>query len=204
MEAGQWSPLCTLNYASQRYLCHCKAPTQAGSTLQIHVTNGIEVWRSDATEEMLEEWDAVRSLLSQELVEKLRETFQQNTPVLDIQGSLASLSIPVNSKKVTLDLLKLPISEARAHVQQVLFDLVDRAWNLDKQLKAAESSVAPSNSPVKPSQKNHSLLIPDVDYRKKGFAGSVTQVKKRIPGESLINPGCKSKKIAKGVDFEES
>ncbi|KAM5146317.1 protein PAXX isoform 2-T2 [Mantella aurantiaca] len=190
MEVRQWSPLCTLIYASQRYLCHCKA-AQAGSNLQIHVTNGNEVWRSDATEETLEEWDAVRSLTSQELVDKLRETFQNNTPVLDMQGSLASLSIPVDSGKVTLDLLKLPVSEARAHVQQVLFDLVDRVWNLEKQLKAAEASVAPSRSPVKPSQKNHLLLIPDVDARKKGFAGSVTQVKKRVRGESLINPGCK-------------
>ncbi|CAI9584996.1 unnamed protein product [Staurois parvus] len=204
MEAGQWSPLCTLNYASQRYLCHCKAPTQGNRTLQIHVTNGNEVWRSEATEETLEEWDAVQSLTSQELVDKLRETFQHNTPVLDMQGSLASLSIAVDSKKVTLDLLKLPISEARAHVQQVLFDLADRVWNLEKQLKAAEPSITPSDSPVKQSQKNHLLLFPDVDSRKKGYAGSAAQVKKRIPGESLINPGCKSKKIAKGVDFEES
>ncbi|XP_072288086.1 protein PAXX [Pyxicephalus adspersus] len=205
MEAGeQWVPLHTLNYASQRYLCHCKASAQAVKNLQIHVTNGNEVWRSGATEETLEEWEALRNLTSQGLVNKLRETFKDNTPVLDMQGSLATLTIPLDSGKVSLDLFKLPISEARAHVQWVLFSLADQVWNLEKQLKAAEVSVAPSSSPVKQSQKNQMLLIHDCDYRKKGFAGPVAQPKKRIPGESLINPGCKSKKIAKGVDFEES
>ncbi|XP_068104879.1 protein PAXX [Hyperolius riggenbachi] len=201
MEAGQWSPLCTLIHASQRYLCHCRAQAQAGSSLPIHVTNGNEVWRSDETEEALEEWDAVRGLTSQGLTEKLRETFKQNTPVLEMQGSLASLSFPVDSGKVTLDLLRLPVSEARAHVQELLFDLTDRVFSLEKQLKATEDSSTPSVSPVKPSQRNRLVHIPDVDVRKRG---SVTQAKKRTRGESLINPGSKSKKAARGVDFDES
>ncbi|XP_018412239.1 PREDICTED: protein PAXX [Nanorana parkeri] len=200
-DTGQWLPLCILKNASHQYFSHCRAPSESGRSLQVEVTNGIEAWRLDAAEEALEEWDAVRNLTSQDLVTKLRETFQHSTPVLDMQGSLASLSILVNSGKVTFDLLKLPVSEARAHVHQVLISLTDRIWNLEKQLKAAETNVASSSSPVKQSQHNHFLPIPDVDARKKGSAG---QVKKRMLGESLINPGCKSKKIAKGVDFEES
>ncbi|XP_075041478.1 protein PAXX [Mixophyes fleayi] len=201
-DAGGWSPLCTLSQAGQRFLCLYQL--EAGSRGRIHITNGSEVWRTDPIEEALEEWDAVRGLTSQELVGKLRETFQKRVPVLEMQGSLASLSVPVDSGNVTLDLLKLPVSEARTHVQEVLFDFTDRMRALENLLKAAEASGAASGSPGKPSQRNHLVLIPDVDARRKGFGGSGSQVKKRVPGESLINPGCKSKKAAKGVAFEES
>ncbi|KAG8539019.1 hypothetical protein GDO81_021602, partial [Engystomops pustulosus] len=118
-----------------------------------------------------------------------REKFQNSAPVLDVQGSIATLTFQVDSGKVTLDLLKLPISEARAQVQEVLFDLSDCVRSLEAQLK--EGSAAASASPVKQSQRNHLLLIPDVDPRKKGLGGSSARVKKRLPGESLINPGSK-------------
>ncbi|XP_040260791.1 protein PAXX [Bufo bufo] len=198
MEAEPWSTLCTVSHASQRYLCLCRV--QTGTDLRIHVTNSNEVWRTDPIEEALEEWDAVRNVTSRDLVSKLREHFQSSPPLLEVQGSIASLSFQVDSGKFSLDLLKVPISEARAQVQDVLFHLSDRVRSLEALLKDREDSAAPSVSPAKQSQRNQLLLIPDV--RKKGFGGSSSQVKKRLPGESLINPGCKSKKAAKGVDFE--
>ncbi|XP_063792239.1 protein PAXX isoform X2 [Pseudophryne corroboree] len=204
MEAAEgWSPVSAILHAGQRYLCLTRLPA-AGGGVQLHITNGNEVWRTDPIEEALEEWDAARRMTSQELVSKLRETFQNRAPVLEMQGSLASLSIPSDSGNVALDLTKLPVSEARAHVQEALFDLADRVRGLENRLKAAEGSVSASVSPVKQSERNHLVHIPDVDARMKGYGGSVSQAKKRVPGESLINPGCKSKKAAKGVDFEES
>ncbi|XP_071981595.1 protein PAXX [Engystomops pustulosus] len=202
MDAEPWCPLCTASHANQRYLCLTRI--QTGTSTRIHVTNGNEVWRTDPVEEALEDWDAVRNVTSRELVDKLREKFQNSAPVLDVQGSIATLTFQVDSGKVTLDLLKLPISEARAQVQEVLFDLSDCVRSLEAQLKDREGSAAASASPVKQSQRNHLLLIPDVDPRKKGLGGSSARVKKRLPGESLINPGSKRKKEAKGVDFEES
>nr|KAG8539022.1 hypothetical protein GDO81_021601 [Engystomops pustulosus] len=103
------------------------------------VTNGNEVWRTDPVEEALEDWDAVRNVTSRELVDKLREKFQNSAPVLDVQGSIATLTFQVDSGKVTLDLLKLPISEARAQVQEVLFDLSDCVRSLEAQLKGTVS-----------------------------------------------------------------
>ncbi|CAN2390218.1 PAXX [Pristimantis euphronides] len=200
MATEPWSVLGTLSHASQRYLCFSRA--QPG--LRIHVTNGNEVWRTDAVEEALEDWDAVHIGTSRHLVDNLREKFQNSPPLLEMQGSIAGLSFQVDSRKVTMDLLKLPISEARAQLQEVLFDLSDCVRNLEVLLKEREAGAASSTSPAKESQKNHLLLIPDVNTRKKGFQGSSAQVKKRLPGESLINPGCKSKKAAKGVDFEEA
>ncbi|XP_063792238.1 protein PAXX isoform X1 [Pseudophryne corroboree] len=235
MEAAEgWSPVSAILHAGQRYLCLTRLPA-AGGGVQLHITNGNEVWRTDPIEEALEEWSSqplvsagwrlcrlfrLMFLLSgcrsqddltgageQTAVRTLflhRETFQNRAPVLEMQGSLASLSIPSDSGNVALDLTKLPVSEARAHVQEALFDLADRVRGLENRLKAAEGSVSASVSPVKQSERNHLVHIPDVDARMKGYGGSVSQAKKRVPGESLINPGCKSKKAAKGVDFEES
>ncbi|KAM3911707.1 protein PAXX [Leptodactylus fuscus] len=202
MEAEPWITLCTLSHSGHRYLCLSRI--QAGSSIRIHVTNGNEVWRTDPIEEALEDWDAVRNVTSRDLVDKLGEKFQNGSPTLDLHGSIASLLFQVDSGPVTLDLLKLPVSEARALVQEVLFDLSDRVIRLERLLKDCEGNAATSVSPVKQSQNNHLLLFTDVNARKKGFGGSSSQVKKRLPGESLINPGCKSKKAAKGVDFEES
>ncbi|KAM4020481.1 protein PAXX [Anomaloglossus baeobatrachus] len=202
MAAEAWSSLCSVSHGGQRYLCLSKI--QPGTSARIHVTNANEVWRTDPIEEAMEDWDAVRNVTSRDLLEKLREKFQSSAPVLELQGSIASLSFQVDSRKVSLDLLKAPISEARALVQEVLFDLSDRVTSLEALLKEREDSAATSVSPAKQSQKKHPLLIPDMNARKKGYGGSSAQVKKRRPGESLINPGCKRKKAAQGVDFEES
>ncbi|XP_075435189.1 protein PAXX isoform X2 [Ascaphus truei] len=202
----RWSPLCTVSHGGQQYLCHSSSlSTQSDGGMQIHVTDGIEVWRAELTEEILEEWKITNSGLSpsQDSSEKLRETFQRNAPLLEVQGSLASLTIPLDSGNVTIDLFKVPISEARSHLQAVMFDLADRVRNLEKLLRAAEGTASASVSPVKPTQRNQFLLIPDVEARKQGRGTSASQLKKRVPGESLINPGCRRKKAAKGVDFEE-
>ncbi|XP_075435188.1 protein PAXX isoform X1 [Ascaphus truei] len=159
----RWSPLCTVSHGGQQYLCHSSSlSTQSDGGMQIHVTDGIEVWRAELTEEILEEWKITNSGLSpsQDSSEKLRETFQRNAPLLEVQGSLASLTIPLDSGNVTIDLFKVPISEARSHLQAVMFDLADRVRNLEKLLRAAEGTASASVSPVKPTQRNQFLLIP--------------------------------------------
>ncbi|XP_075628833.1 protein PAXX isoform X3 [Balearica regulorum gibbericeps] len=45
---------------------------------------------------------------------------------------------------------------------------------------------------------------PDPSPRKNRGAGLAFPAKRKIPGESLINPGFKSKKAPSGVDFEDS
>ncbi|KAM4696617.1 protein PAXX [Rhinophrynus dorsalis] len=193
-----WSAVCSVSYGDERYLvCH----SMLDSAPLLHVTNGIDVWRTDLTEEALEDLSTVLGPL-QDSPERLREKFQCSSPLLDILGSSANLTVHKDSSNVTLNLFKLPVSEATAHLQALLFDLSDRVLVLEKRL--IEGSASTAISPVKQSHSNQLLCIPDIDSRKKGSGGSVSQVKKRVPGESLINPGCKSKKAAKGVDFDDS
>ncbi|XP_049689236.1 protein PAXX isoform X1 [Accipiter gentilis] len=49
-----------------------------------------------------------------------------------------------------------------------------------------------------------SLTEADPSPRKNRGAGSALSAKRKIPGESLINPGFKSKRAPSGVDFEDS
>ncbi|XP_055674211.1 protein PAXX isoform X4 [Falco peregrinus] len=49
-----------------------------------------------------------------------------------------------------------------------------------------------------------SLTEADPSPRKNRGAGSALPAKRKIPGESLINPGFRSKKAPSGVDFEDS
>ncbi|KAM8934338.1 protein PAXX [Pelodytes ibericus] len=196
-------PLCTLNCGGQRHLCLSQRHGQNPPGLGIVATNGIDVWRMDLTAETLDEWNAAGILRSSSGdSEHIREMFEQSAPLLEIQGSAAILTFPLNSGSVTLDLFKLPISETRTYLQTLLFNLFDRVKNVEKIQR--EGSVATSASPVKSTLASNLMLVPDVESRRRGYGISATNVKKRAPGESLVNPGCKRKKAAKGVDFEES
>lgn len=196
-------PLCTLSQAGQRYLCHGQRRSPDTGNLDIFVTDGVDVWRSDLTKEAQEEWLADRAAgSSSDALESLRELLQRAPPVLDIQGNSIALSIPLSPDNVTLNLFKLPVSETRTHVQSLVFSLVDRLKEAEKLQKGG--SAAPPDSPAKPRQRNDFIHIPDVDARRRGYGISAPALKKRLPGESLVNPGYRRKKAATGVDFDDA
>ncbi|XP_025905136.1 protein PAXX [Nothoprocta perdicaria] len=84
-----------------------------------------------------------------------------------------------------------------------MFSLVGCVKSLEKRLEAAG---APGSlcSPEKNAARSQQLFMPDPRSRKNRGAGSTLPAKRRVPGESLINPGFKSKKTPGGVDFEDS
>ncbi|XP_009469791.1 PREDICTED: uncharacterized protein C9orf142 homolog [Nipponia nippon] len=102
-----------------------------------------------------------------------------------------------------LDLFKLPIAEARSQLQALVFGMAGRVESLERRLEAAET-LASSCSPEKNAARSQQLFLPDPSPRKNRGAGSALPAKRKIPGESLINPGFKSKKAPSGVDFEDS
>ncbi|XP_029468057.1 protein PAXX isoform X2 [Rhinatrema bivittatum] len=161
------------------------------------------MWSTDFTEEKLEEYKHKSGMsASENYSEKIREALGRSPTSLVLQDSRVILKIKDDSWNSTFDLYKLPLSESRVRLQTLMFDLVDQVTNLEKRLKAADGADA-SCSPGKNSLSSQRLLIPALDFRKISRGGSA-KVSKRIPGESLINPGFKSKKAASGVDFEDS
>ncbi|EDL93585.1 similar to hypothetical protein MGC36831 (predicted), isoform CRA_g [Rattus norvegicus] len=76
--------------------------------------------------------------------------------------------------------------------------LAEHVCNLERRLAATEETAI---SPRKSTQPAGTQFLPELDHQR-GSSGS--GVRRRCPGESLVNPGFKSKKPAGGVDFDET
>uniref|UniRef100_A0A8C0JN81 PAXX non-homologous end joining factor n=1 Tax=Canis lupus dingo TaxID=286419 RepID=A0A8C0JN81_CANLU len=109
----------------------------------------------------------------------------------------ASLTLPGGPSAVDLNLSRVPGPEAASRLQALTLSLAEQVCILKRQLAAVEVTAA---SPRKsPCQVGPQLFLPDPDPQR---VGPGLGVRRRCPGESLINPGFKSKKPAAGVDFE--
>ncbi|XP_017582250.1 PREDICTED: protein PAXX [Corvus brachyrhynchos] len=75
--------------------------------------------------------------------------------------------------------------------------------SLERRLEAVET-LASSCSPERNAARSQQLFLPDPSPRKCKAFGSSLPAKRKVPGESLINPGFKSKKAPSGVNFEDS
>uniref|UniRef100_A0A8C3SCN9 PAXX non-homologous end joining factor n=1 Tax=Chelydra serpentina TaxID=8475 RepID=A0A8C3SCN9_CHESE len=201
--AGPFYALC---HGDHQYLCYCAARDSSG--FDIYVTNASEVWSTDFTLEKLEGHKSQSGTCpSEDYSTKFREAFEHGAAALTVQDSKATLQLKEGTWSLTFDLFKLPCSEARKQLQALMFGLVGCVSSLEKRLEAAEdaaTAAAASCSPEKNLLQSQRLLIPDLSPRKNRGGGSAVTAKRRVPGESLINPGFKSKKAPTGVDFEDS
>ncbi|KAM9176377.1 protein PAXX [Mergus octosetaceus] len=84
-----------------------------------------------------------------------------------------------------------------------MFGLATSIKKLEEHLEVV-GTLGSSCSPEKNAAQSQQLFLPDPSPRKNRAAGSALSAKRKIPGESLINPGFKSKKAPSGVDFEDS
>ncbi|XP_057579074.1 protein PAXX isoform X11 [Hippopotamus amphibius kiboko] len=111
----------------------------------------------------------------------------------------ASLTLSGGPSALEFGLSKVPGPEAASRLQALTLGLAERVCSLERQLAAAVEQTAAS--PRKSSrQVGPQLFLPDLDPQR---GGPGPGVKRRCPGESLINPGFKSKKPAGGVDFDD-
>ncbi|CAM5163322.1 unnamed protein product, partial [Eretmochelys imbricata] len=183
-------PFYALRLGDHQYLCYCAA--QESSGFNIYVTNASEVWSTDFTPEKLEGHKAQSGICpSEDYSTKFREAFEHRAAALTVHDSKATLQLKEGTWSLTFDLFKLPCSEARNQLQALMFGLVGCVSSLEKRLEAAEDAAA-SCSPEKNLLQSQRLLIPDLSPRKNRGGGSAMTAKRRVPGESLINPGFKS------------
>ncbi|XP_042333682.1 protein PAXX isoform X4 [Sceloporus undulatus] len=133
------------------------------------------------------------------------EVLAHQTPTLTLRDSVATLCFQDGGQRLAFDLSKVPLSEARKPLQELMFGLVARVHALEERLQERSASAAPSpvSSPEKATLRGQSIFAPDISPAKCKTGAGQASTKKRLPGESLINPGFKSKKKPKGVDFED-
>ncbi|XP_049752606.1 protein PAXX isoform X5 [Elephas maximus indicus] len=98
---------------------------------------------------------------------------------------LASLTLSSGPSTLTFDLSKVPGPEAAPRLQELTLGLAERVCRLEQRLAAAERTASPRKSPL---QAGLQLFLPDPDPQR-GSPGP--GVRRRCPGESLINPGFK-------------
>ncbi|NXS39521.1 PAXX protein, partial [Balaeniceps rex] len=171
-----------------RYLCYCRPGPSPGGT--VYVTDALEVWAGEL---------GARPPLGCAL--------GRGAASLSLGEGKATLQLREEARCSALDLFKLPIAEARSQLQALVFGMAGRIESLERRLEGPWGGLAGL-----PKQVADLFVIPvlpvsdeaDPSPRKNRGAGSALPAKRKIPGESLINPGFKSKKAPSGVDFEDS
>ncbi|KAM6296909.1 protein PAXX [Aegotheles albertisi] len=183
-------PFHLLRAGPDRYLCYCRPGPGPGGT--VYVTDALEVWAGE---------------LGGGCVPPRRAALGRGAAALSLGPGAATLRLREEGAAAApcaaLDLRKLPAGEARSQLQALVFGMAGRMESLERRLEAAET-LASSCSPEKSTAWSQQLFLPDPNPRKNRGAGSALPAKRKIPGESLINPGFKSKKAPSGVDFEDS
>ncbi|NXC47992.1 PAXX protein, partial [Penelope pileata] len=112
----------------------------------------------------------------------------------------AELSLRGGDGRAPLQLCVLPRAEAAAQLRALLFAMAASIEDLERQLGGACGGSLSWGQ----VELQRPFVWPHPSPRKIAGAGSAPSAKRKIPGESLINPGFKSKKAPSGVDFEDS
>ncbi|XP_035197175.1 protein PAXX isoform X1 [Oxyura jamaicensis] len=208
-------PFCVLRDGAGRYLCYCCPAAGPGSAGTVYVTDALEVWAGELGARPPQgRAPQGGTCLPEDGVANLREALQRGAVSLSLQDGRATLQLQGEAGHTTLHLCKLPVAEARTQLQALMFGLVTCIKNLEEHLKGFPQvgwfrelmmgTLESSCSPEKNAAQSQQLFLPDPSPRKNRGAGSALSAKRKIPGESLINPGFKSKKAPSGVDFEDS
>ncbi|EHB07699.1 hypothetical protein GW7_13126 [Heterocephalus glaber] len=129
----------------------------------------------------------------------------QRAVALSLREDNAALTLSGPPSTLTFDLSKVPGPEAAPRLQALTLGLAERVCSLEQRLagrvaRAPVPSLEPCHPSKSPQPAGPPLFLPDPDPQRGGPGAGV---RRRSPGESLINPGFKSKKPAGGVDFDE-
>ncbi|XP_061115370.1 protein PAXX [Conger conger] len=184
---------CTLVNKSDNSKYVCYSHTKAGS-FNIGLTNASEVWSKDFTEDMLAEHGKNVALKSAEdYISKIRSTCGNGSASVTVQEDGAVLQLGVSPGSVSVTLPRLSDLEGREELRDLLFRMADS-------LKLAETTGGPSSfSPGKSQFRRNAGFEPRSQQ-----TGPTVVAKKRLPGDSLINPGSRKKKPATGVAFDDN
>ncbi|KAG7480490.1 hypothetical protein MATL_G00056640 [Megalops atlanticus] len=189
------SMYCTLVNKSDNVKYMCYTHRKAG-VFNIGLTNASEVWSTDFTEETFAEHRKKFALTSAEdYISKIRSACRSGSVSVSAQEEGVSVSLQLGgvSGAVTVTLSRLSDPEASEALRDLLFGMADTLTHLNT------AGGSPSSSPMRSQFRRN----PDFEPRRQQN-GPTVALKKRLPGDSLINPGSRRKRPATGVAFDDS
>ncbi|KAM4889598.1 protein PAXX isoform 2-T2 [Sylvia borin] len=188
-------PFRLLRAGPGRFLCYC------GPDGAVYVTDAMEVWAGE-----LGGCPALGCRCpAEEHGAMLRAALGDGAAELSLGPGSAVLRLPEEPRCPALALAQLPAAEARSQLQALVFGMAGYIESLERRLEVAvETAFRRSCSPEKNTAQSQQLFLPDPSPRKSKASGSALPAKRKVPGESLINPGFRSKKVSSGVSFEDS
>ncbi|KAM4877861.1 protein PAXX [Thomomys bottae] len=197
-------PLCTWPPGSgpPRFVCYCEREGSGDGDqggFNLYVTDGSALWSTCFSPDSLAALKARFGLSgTEDIVTRFRAACQQHTVTVSMQEDQASLTLSGGPSAPAFDLARVPGPEAASRLQMLTLGLAERVCGLEKQLAAVAGTAA---SPRKsPRSAGPQFFLPESDPQR---GGPGPGVRRRCPGESLINPGFKSKKPAGGVNFDD-
>ncbi|XP_056361410.1 protein PAXX isoform X2 [Oenanthe melanoleuca] len=186
-------PFYLLRAGTGQFLCYW------GSDGTVYVTDAMEVWAG--------EFGGCPALAGrcppEEHGAMLRAGLGRGAAALSLGRGSATLQLPEEPRCPALALTQLPAAEACSQLQALVFGMAGCIESLERRLEAVET-LASSCSPEKNTARSQQLFLPDPSPRKSRASDLALPAKRKVPGESLINPGFKSKKAPSGVNFEDS
>ncbi|XP_056361409.1 protein PAXX isoform X1 [Oenanthe melanoleuca] len=187
-------PFYLLRAGTGQFLCYW------GSDGTVYVTDAMEVWAG--------EFGGCPALAGrcppEEHGAMLRAGLGRGAAALSLGRGSATLQLPEEPRCPALALTQLPAAEACSQLQALVFGMAGCIESLERRLEVAVETLASSCSPEKNTARSQQLFLPDPSPRKSRASDLALPAKRKVPGESLINPGFKSKKAPSGVNFEDS
>ncbi|XP_049487949.1 protein PAXX isoform X2 [Panthera uncia] len=205
-------PLCTLppGPGPPRFVCYCEGEgSEDGGRggFNLYVTDAAELWSTCFTADSLEALAALgrfRSLgqlvtspcalqkarlglsAAEEITPRFRAACEQQAVTFALREDGASLTLSGGPWALDFELSKVPGPEAASRLQALTLGLAEQVCNLKRQLAGLQAAAA---SPKKsPCLAGPQFFLPDPDPQR---GGPGLGVRRRCPGESLINPGFK-------------
>ncbi|KAK3538832.1 hypothetical protein QTP86_015960 [Hemibagrus guttatus] len=159
----------------------------------MRLSNGEAVWKADLSEETISQLKKKLSLKSTEdYALKLKSACRSGSAFVSLQEDKAVLHLSSEPTDLSVSFSKLTDHEGRTELKDLLFKMADILMQQDS------TGATSSSSPLKTPQKRGMGFEP----RRQPNAPTIA-VKKRLPGDSLINPGTKRKRSATGVAFDD-
>ncbi|XP_033636998.1 protein PAXX-like [Asterias rubens] len=184
----------TVDSGSCRFLCYTSCIRDCWS---IHVSDGIDVWRSVLDQANL---DSHRELADVNSCEayflRFKKAFTLGDLLVTKQPRKICLEVGTGATSLKFDLYEATASERKSDLQSALFWLADTSAETTKKLEKCEEEL----NTMKKTRggAGGGPILPDIDNKKR--SGQVKVQKQQ--GHSIVNPSSKRRKAAQGVQFD--